>query len=45
LNDPRGAVVVEWPQAARWPRHRIEVRLAHAKSGRNISVGDRRAKS
>ena len=45
LNDPRGAVVVEWPQAARWPKRRIEVRLAHAKGGRKIAVGDRRAKS
>jgi tRNA threonylcarbamoyladenosine biosynthesis protein TsaE len=42
LHDPRGAVVVEWPQAARWPKRRIEVRLAHAKGGRRISVGDRR---
>src|SRR5471030_524953 len=29
LNDPRGAVVVEWPQIARWPKKRVEVRLAH----------------
>ena len=43
LNDPRGAVVVEWPQAARWPKRRIEVRLAHVRAGRKISVGDRRA--
>ena len=43
LNDPRGAVVVEWPQAARWPKRRIEVRLAHAKRGRKIFVGDRRS--
>ena len=43
LNDPRGAVVVEWPQAARWPKRRIEVRLAHARAGRKISVGDHRA--
>jgi tRNA threonylcarbamoyladenosine biosynthesis protein TsaE len=42
LNDPRGAVVVEWPQAARWPKRRIEVRLAHAKGGRMIAVGDSR---
>jgi tRNA threonylcarbamoyladenosine biosynthesis protein TsaE len=42
LHDPRGAVVVEWPQAARWPKRRVEVRLAHAKGGRRISVGDRR---
>jgi tRNA threonylcarbamoyladenosine biosynthesis protein TsaE len=42
LNDPRGAVVVEWPQAARWPKRRIEVRLAHARGGRGISVSDRR---
>ena len=42
LNDPRGAVVVEWPQAARWPKRRVEVRLAHAKRGRRIGVVDRR---
>ncbi|HEX4046202.1 MAG TPA: tRNA (adenosine(37)-N6)-threonylcarbamoyltransferase complex ATPase subunit type 1 TsaE [Elusimicrobiota bacterium] len=42
LNDPRGAVVVEWPQAARWPRRRVEVRLAHARGGRRIGVSDRR---
>jgi tRNA threonylcarbamoyladenosine biosynthesis protein TsaE len=42
LHDPRGAVVVEWPQAARWPRRRVEVRLAHARRGRKISVSDRR---
>lgn len=43
LADPRGAVVVEWPQAvARWPKRRVEVRLAHAKSGRRISVRDKR---
>jgi tRNA threonylcarbamoyladenosine biosynthesis protein TsaE len=45
LNDPRGAVVVEWPDVARWPARRVEVRLAHLKSGRRISVRDRRAKS
>ena len=44
LNDPRGAVVVEWPQAARWPKRRIEIRLSHAKSGRRIVVTDRRGK-
>jgi tRNA threonylcarbamoyladenosine biosynthesis protein TsaE len=42
LHDPRGAVVVEWPQAARWPRRRIEIRLSHAKGGRRIVVTDRR---
>ena len=42
LNDPRGAVVVEWPQAARWPKRRIEIRLSHAKRGRGIAVRDRR---
>lgn len=42
LNDPRGAVVVEWPQAARWPGKRIEVRLAHAQRGRRAEVVDRR---
>lgn len=45
LNDRGGAVVVEWPQAARWPKGRVEVRLAHARPGRRISVRDRRAKS
>ncbi len=43
LHDPRGAVVVEWPDAAgRWPSRRVEVRLAHAKSGRRVAVRDRR---
>jgi tRNA threonylcarbamoyladenosine biosynthesis protein TsaE len=43
LADPRGAVVVEWPQAApSWPRRRVEVRLAHAKAGRRIQVRDAR---
>jgi tRNA threonylcarbamoyladenosine biosynthesis protein TsaE len=43
LADPRGAVVVEWPQAApRWPRRRVEVRLAHAKAGRRVSIRDLR---
>jgi tRNA threonylcarbamoyladenosine biosynthesis protein TsaE len=45
LHDPRGAVVVEWPQAARWPKHRVEVRLAHAKGGRTAAVVDRRARA
>jgi len=44
LADPRGAVVVEWPQAVpRWPKRRVEVRLSHAKSGRRISVRDKRS--
>ncbi len=42
LNDPRGAVVVEWPRAARWPKRRIEVRLTHVKNGRAIAVVDMR---
>jgi tRNA threonylcarbamoyladenosine biosynthesis protein TsaE len=42
LNDPRGAVVVEWPRAARWPKRRVEVRLAHARGGRRIAIRDRR---
>lgn len=42
LHDPRGAVVVEWPQAARWPKRRLEVRLAHAKSGRKAGISDKR---
>jgi tRNA threonylcarbamoyladenosine biosynthesis protein TsaE len=45
LADPRGAVVVEWPQAARWPKRRIELRLTHAKGGRKIVVTDRRGKT
>ncbi len=45
LHDPRGAVVVEWPGAAgRWPSRRVEVRLAHARSGRRAAVSDRRRK-
>jgi tRNA threonylcarbamoyladenosine biosynthesis protein TsaE len=39
LADPRAAVVVEWPQALpRWPARRLEVRLAHARAGRAVSV-------
>lgn len=44
LADPRGAVVVEWPQAARWPKERVEIRLSHARSGRRVDVRDRRGK-
>lgn len=44
LHDTRGAVVVEWPQAARWPKRRIEVRLSHAKRGRTATVADRRVR-
>lgn len=45
LHDPRGAVVVEWPDAApSWPRRRVEVDLAHAKGGRRAAVRDRRGK-
>lgn len=40
LRDPRGAVVVEWPDAAgtRWPKDRLEVRLAHAPPGRTAAL-------
>lgn len=40
LADPRGAVVVEWPDAARgiWPRDRLELVLTHAKNGRTASL-------
>lgn len=36
LADPRGAVVVEWPDAAggAWPKDRLEITLAHARPGR-----------
>lgn len=39
LRDPRGVVVVEWPGAAAagWPKDRLEVELAHARSGRRLS--------
>ena len=38
LADPRGAVVVEWPDAAggRWPKDRLEITLSHAPSGRSV---------
>lgn len=43
LGDPRGAVVVEWPQAVpRWPARRVEVRLSHVKGGRRVFVRDAR---
>lgn len=36
LNDPHAAVVVEWPDAAGslWPKDRLELTLAHARTGR-----------
>lgn len=47
LRDPRAAVVVEWPVAggAQWPKDRLEVRLAHAKPGRRVSVRARGPRS
>jgi len=43
LRDPRAAVAVEWAEnAGRWPARRVEVRLAHARTGRRVSVLDRR---
>lgn len=44
LADPRGAVVVEWPQAARWPKKRVEVRLSHSRPGRRAVVTIKRAR-
>ena len=40
LADPRGAVVVEWPDAAggSWPQDRLELTLAHARTGRKASL-------
>ena len=40
LADPKGAVVVEWPDATggRWPKDRVEVSLAHAPSGRRAAL-------
>ncbi|MDP3541880.1 MAG: tRNA (adenosine(37)-N6)-threonylcarbamoyltransferase complex ATPase subunit type 1 TsaE [Elusimicrobiota bacterium] len=40
LEDPRAAVVVEWPAAAggRWPKDRLEITLAHAPPGRRASL-------
>lgn len=46
LADPKGAVVVEWPQVLpRWPARRLEVRLSHAKSGRVATVRRRGGRS
>ena len=45
LADPRGVVVVEWPQAVgRWPARRVELRLRHLRRGRAVSVRDRRGR-
>ncbi|OGS36610.1 MAG: tRNA (adenosine(37)-N6)-threonylcarbamoyltransferase complex ATPase subunit type 1 TsaE [Elusimicrobia bacterium RIFOXYD12_FULL_66_9] len=45
LADPRGAMVVEWPQAAgRWPARRVEVRLSHERPGRRAVVTVKRAR-
>lgn len=41
------AVVVEWPAAgaAQWPKDRLEVSLAHAKSGRKLTLRARGPRS
>jgi tRNA threonylcarbamoyladenosine biosynthesis protein TsaE len=42
--DPRGVVVVEWPQGSYpWPKRRVDVRLSHLGSGRRAAVRDLRA--
>lgn len=40
LADPRGAVVVEWPDAAKsaWPKDRLELTLSHAPPGRTAAL-------
>ncbi len=40
LADPKGAVVVEWPDAAggRWPKDRLEVSLSHADGARKAAL-------
>lgn len=40
LEDPRAAVVVEWPAAAggTWPKDRLEITLAHAPPGRRAAL-------
>jgi tRNA threonylcarbamoyladenosine biosynthesis protein TsaE len=40
LADPRGAVVVEWPDAAggAWPKDRLEVTLSHVPGGRRAAT-------
>ncbi len=38
LADPKGAVVVEWPDATGgvWPKDRLEITLSHADHGRTV---------
>lgn len=40
LADPSAVVVVEWPEAAggAWPKNRLELTLAHARTGRLASL-------
>ena len=40
LEDPRAAVVVEWPAAAggRWPKDRLVITLAHVRGGRRAAL-------
>ncbi|MEK7233342.1 MAG: tRNA (adenosine(37)-N6)-threonylcarbamoyltransferase complex ATPase subunit type 1 TsaE [Elusimicrobiota bacterium] len=40
LSDPRGAVIVEWPDAAGgiWPKDRLEVTLSHVPIGRCVVI-------
>ncbi len=40
LADPRAVVIVEWPDAAggQWPKDRLELILAHARTGRRAAL-------
>jgi len=40
LADPRGAVIVEWPDAVGgvWPKDRLEATLSHAPGGRRLAM-------
>lgn len=40
LADPRGAVVVEWPDAVggAWPKDRLEATLSHVPGGRRVAL-------
>lgn len=47
VSDPRGICVVEWPEAgeAYYPADRLEVRLAHCRAGRKLTLRGRGPRS
>lgn len=41
LRAPGAALAVEWPDAAEWPKDRLEIRLSHADGARSATLKGR----